>query len=231
MLLVLSAAGCGPKSTAPARGPLLLDLVAAFPEPTCGSPHSAQPAVDQGRGIVYLPLGCRVDYYLRLPGTVAAGKVSQAPVQLVDVPPTVLDAVGVPRDRWPAMEGRSLLREDPPADRPIFAEYMRSPVQRRRFAEVDPGFDFDRYDRRLRSIQVGAMKLILADRGPAELYDLSADPGETRNLAAERPELAAELGARLEAWSGGWRPAPSVEGEPVLDEATRQALRSLGYLD
>ena len=75
------------------------------------------------------------------------------------------------------------------------------------------------------------MKLILADRGPAELYDLSADPGETRNLAAERPELAAELGARLEAWSGGWRPAPSVEGEPVLDEATRQALRSLGYLD
>ena len=32
-----------------------------------------------------------------------------------------------------------------------------------------------------------------------QLYDLSADPGETRNLAAGRPEMVADLQARLDA--------------------------------
>ena len=33
--------------------------------------------------------------------------------------------------------------------------------------------------------------------GGLELYDLAADPGETHDLAAERPELAADLARRL----------------------------------
>jgi arylsulfatase A-like enzyme len=33
-----------------------------------------------------------------------------------------------------------------------------------------------------------------------ELYDLKADPGENRNIATERPELAAQMEADLEDW-------------------------------
>lgn len=36
--------------------------------------------------------------------------------------------------------------------------------------------------------------------GPHELYDLAADPGERRNLVAERPPELAELRGRLESW-------------------------------
>ena len=167
---------------------------------------------------------------LRLPGVVAAGLEDPAPVQLVDVLPTVLEAVGVPRELWPAIEGESLLRGSPPPDRPVFAEYMRPTEQAKLFAKVDPDFDFAPFDRRLKSVQVGDMKLIEADRGPVELYDLGADPGETRNLAAERPDLVAELRQRLEAFAGEWTPAATTE-EPILDEETREALRALGYLD
>ena len=41
------------------------------------------------------------------------------------------------------------------------------------------------------------MKEDLPD-APAQLYDLDADPGETRNLLESRPDIAAELKAMLE---------------------------------
>jgi arylsulfatase A-like enzyme len=44
-----------------------------------------------------------------------------------------------------------------------------------------------------------------------ELYDLEADPHETRNLAAERPELVRELEALLDAW---WTPQRAVNPGP-----------------
>ncbi len=173
----------------------------------------------------------RVPMILRLPGVVEAGHRDQAPVQLVDVLPTVLDAVGVPHDRRPAIEGRSLLRHELPAERPVYAEYMRPTEQKRLFGEVSPEFDFEPYDRRLKSIQIGDMKLIVPERGAVELYDLAQDPGETRDLAAARPRIVEALRRRLEVWSGGWRPAANGESQPILDEETRKALRSLGYLD
>jgi hypothetical protein len=40
--------------------------------------------------------------------------------------------------------------------------------------------------------------------GTVELFDLKADPFETRNLAANRPELAATLRGQLDRW---WRPS------------------------
>ncbi len=37
---------------------------------------------------------------------------------------------------------------------------------------------------------------------PWQLYDLGTDPGETRDLATENPELTAELVAE---WEANWR--------------------------
>jgi hypothetical protein len=54
-----------------------------------------------------------------------------------------------------------------------------------------------------RSIIVGDEKLVLQEkRGKLqrEFFDLSTDPGETKNLAEERPERADELATRLKEW-------------------------------
>jgi len=49
------------------------------------------------------------------------------------------------------------------------------------------------------------------------LYDLAADVGETRDLAGEKPEVAARLGAALDAW-GQELIAPVFLGSSVKNE-------------
>jgi arylsulfatase A-like enzyme len=170
----------------------------------------------------------RIPLVLRLPGVLPASQQRDAPVQLVDLLPSVLDAAGIPRRRWPELEGMSLLDGDLPSDRPVYAEYMRPLRQRERFAKLAPEFDFAPYDHRLRSIQVGSLKLVASDRGGVELYDLAADPGELHDLAAERPDAARDLALRLEGWARA-RSAHALLSEPTLDPETVEALRELGY--
>src|SRR5262249_49565788 len=59
-----------------------------------------------------------------------------------------------------------------------------------------------------------------------ELFDLSQDPGEKRNLAAARASTAAAMAA--------WLDGAAVEDEPGRPEAVpddvREKLRALGYL-
>ncbi len=51
------------------------------------------------------------------------------------------------------------------------------------------------------AIRSGDLKLIeFYDTGTIELYDLSQDIGETRDLAERMPERAAELRTRLKQW-------------------------------
>jgi tetratricopeptide (TPR) repeat protein len=59
-----------------------------------------------------------------------------------------------------------------------------------------------------------------------ELYDLPADPGEQRNLAAQRSEHVARLQADLRAFPS----AESFQARAPEDRETRDALRALGYL-
>jgi len=172
----------------------------------------------------------RVPMIFRLPEVFEGGLVREAPVQLVDVFPSVLDAAGVPRERWPALDGYSLLKADPPADRPTIAEYMRPGDPLRNMTRLNPSFDPSRYDRRLRSIQMGNSKLIVSDRDEVELYDLGTDPGETRDLAGERPEEVERLRERLEAWMAeGSRQLERFT--PEADPEALKALRELGYVD
>jgi len=158
-----------------------------------------------GHGVMYQPV-LRVPLILRIPGT-GASRVHK-PVELVDVMPTLLEAVGISAPE--GVDGDSLL---PPGkqgreDATIFSEdYLRGG----RFA--------------LRS---GRFKMIWDDRrGGFELYDIREDPGETTDLSDRRPELASRLRAELKARMRKGRAAQS-EGAQV-DEATRKQLEALGY--
>jgi arylsulfatase A-like enzyme len=70
--------------------------------------------------------------------------------------------------------------------------------------------------------------------GTLELYDVVADPRETRRLESEHPEVAAELQARLLEILSGTEDADldmDAAAENVRDEELREQLRALGYIE
>jgi len=84
----------------------------------------------------------------------------------------------------------------------------------------------------LRSVVLGDHRLIAAEDGRVELFDLAHDPQERTDLAAEMPALAAQLLRELDRlersaprFPRAWR-LPSRPSDAMLEH-----LRGLGYLD
>jgi hypothetical protein len=75
----------------------------------------------------------------------------------------------------------------------------------------------------------GRWKLIVHSERSPELYDLLADPGESRDLWALQPEEAAHLTRDLSRWMKVERPKEDACA-PALPADLLERLRSLGYL-
>lgn len=151
---------------------------------------------------------------LKLAANERAGSRAIGLARLLDVAPTLAAAAGVePGTAW---QGRDLLGA--------------TPVPTAVYAEEDHEGNV------LEALRSPGWKLVLANadnpRGleEVELYDLAKDPGETRNLAGAMPDRVAALRADLEALRVAARAAAvdAVEGE--IDEASRERLRALGYI-
>jgi tetratricopeptide (TPR) repeat protein len=128
------------------------------------------------------------------------------PASLLDVAPTILDALGLARAR--AMQGRSLITEKSPAE-----IYSESVYARNHFGCAA-----------LRAVRTGRYKYIDAPR--PELYDLSSDPDESRNLYGTELPRATAMRHRLMALIST---APAAKPATPSPE-TVAALHSLGYL-
>ena len=172
------------------------------------------------------------------PGLFSAGGTDDSPVQLTDIFPTVLDLAGVDTSDFPS-HGYSLLGDGPPRDRDIFSEYyypaqVLSCFGREEFRESPM---LRPYMRRIRSLTRGDLKFIWGSDGKHELYDLARDPDELTNLVDSQPHAAArrEMEEELTAWYRDLRPnegaAEHEDDTDQLDEETKEALRSLGYLE
>jgi arylsulfatase A-like enzyme len=174
-------------------------------------------------GMLLYEEAVRVPLVIRWPGRTRAGQEVTAPVSLVDLAPTLVDLAGVPKDAN-AMAGRSLARvlwgqEAPDPQRPIFLQ--------RRYYEPEsaraPKIKGPQY-----GLRVGSDKLIWAPQDRVtELYDLVADPGEARNVAASQSERVRRLTALLADWV---RLAPAVAHQDVSAEDAAR-LRAMGYFD
>jgi arylsulfatase A-like enzyme len=170
----------------------------------------------------------RVPLLVRWPGRIPPGRRLAAPVQLADVTPTVLDLVGVrPAAPAPAHPDAArslapaLLGAEPlPAARAIF-------LQRRRYDAPTRGTIPSRGDKL--GVRRGRWKYLEAPAEDSyELYDLASDPGETRNLIAERPEIRRRMAKRLHDWRRTID-TPPASGPVSVPNAAR--LQALGYVD
>ncbi|MCC7490923.1 MAG: sulfatase [Fimbriimonadaceae bacterium] len=161
-----------------------------------------------GKGTLYEG-GLRVPWIVRWPGAVAAGSTCDAPVCSIDLWPTLLDLAGAPAAGRPPVDGRSLqplLTGGRRIDRE--ALYWHYPHYRR----TAPGG----------ALRDGRWKLIeYYEDQRTELYDLLADPSESRDLATAEPARARELRARLAAWRravGAQMPTPNPAWDPAKDK-------------
>jgi arylsulfatase A-like enzyme len=154
------------------------------------------------------------------------------PVQLLDIPPTVLETVNIDAteaDRQ--FQGISFHPDAGEAREYAVAEYMApQPSMEALEKRVDdlPKQVYE-YDRSLRAIRSHDWKLIRGSDGSTELYHVAEDPEELTNLVSERPEKVSELGAELNAWLSSFEHADTTENVDMAD-ATKDRLEDLGYL-
>ena len=157
----------------------------------------------------------RVPLLLAGPG-VPAGRVSDCLVRTADVTPTLLALAGA---EAPArLDGASLL--------PVPGGRTCS---RQTYTETFlPFFSYKWYP--LRSL--GGDRFLFLKAPKSSLYDLAADPGETRDLAPGQPAAVRTWGNRLVAFLRGLGESLDVPVKPenVLSEEQRRQLVSLGYL-
>jgi arylsulfatase A-like enzyme len=141
--------------------------------------------------------GLRSPIIIRWPGR-AAPERSQQLASSLDLAPTLLTAAGLKPTA--AMGGIDLLNRDAVTDRQsVCGECFTHDV-------ID--LDNPAASLRWRWIVEGDWKLIVPAGqngafGEAELYDLSADPHEERNLAPEKPDESARLRRELDGWWSG----------------------------
>lgn len=158
------------------------------------------------------------------PGVRQAGGVVRSPVELIDLAPTLLDLAGLPVNR--EAEGKSLRRL-------MNGEGAGSPEWQYAFTESGFAQNYQR------SITSERYKLVyVPDAGDRklmqgrelELYDHQQDPGETRNVIDEHPEVAGPLKERLWQWIEAAGTDAEAPAAVRVDGNAEEQLRSLGYI-
>lgn len=140
--------------------------------------------------------------------------MSDRPASLVDLFPTLLSLLGIAArpepqgvDLAPALKGEAM------AERELYCETLAP--------RLDLGWSA------LFSVRDSRFKFIQAPR--PELYDLSRDLSEEKDLAAGEPARAADYAARLKSLSARLHRSGPASAGPALDPEARQALMALGY--
>lgn len=179
--------------------------------------------------------GVRSPLWVRWPARLAAGATTDRIAAHVDLMPTLLEACAVAPPTGVALDGRSLLplldgRTDADwADRDLVIQAHRGDraVRYHHFLLRDQRWKLlnaSRFGRELEAVEPSF-----------ELYDMTADPLETANVAAAHPEVVADLVARYDAWfddvsatrPDNYAPPRIVLGAPAAPEThlTRQDWR------
>lgn len=176
----------------------------------------------------------KVPLIMKGPKGFPKGKMFETQVRLLDVVPTILDVLGIRKER--SMDGVSLKR--------LILTGSEQGI---------PLFAFSRSGKMLFSLRTKDHKIIFIDRetqdeegsvfwqrhkdyykSDYEFYDLHSDPAESRNVMDEKPGEANALKRMLDHYVQEFkrRGRESKERLPgaTLDQETRERLESLGYV-
>ena len=156
--------------------------------------HGSNGRLRAGKKSVYEG-GVRIPLIVSYPDRIAGNRKIISPAMICDLFPTLLLLAGAaePED----LDGRHLLDV-------LGVEGSRESLGRR---PEEPIFFF--LKRRVAAVRAGRWKLHIEPAGPIpdtpdQLFDLVSDPGESRNLIAEKPEMAARLRRLVSEFGASW---------------------------
>lgn len=150
--------------------------------------------------------GIRVPFFVSWTGQLPAGKVYDQPVSALDVLPTAASVAGTKAPE--GIEGVNLLphlkseKADAPHETLAWRFGPQKAIRRGKWKLVD-----------FRDFEAKA-------QSRWQLFDLDADIGETKNLAAEHPQLVAELSKAWDDWNAKniaplWPGTPNEDPKPT----------------
>lgn len=132
--------------------------------------------------------GIRVPLMIRWPEVIKSHQVNDTPVISMDFFPTILDTCGLSPETQ--CDGKSLV--------PLFHNHR---LRRSSIFFHFPNYAWHRSNSLAGAVRSGDYKLIRHyTTGDLELYNVSIDIGETRNIAKQRPGLTKRLNQELTQW-------------------------------
>lgn len=129
--------------------------------------------------------GLRVPAIVEWPAAIKTPRITRYPAGTVDIFPTIADVVGLPASAMMAtIDGKSLkplfARELGAREKPLpFRHQGRAALVDNRYKVVSPDITAKTF----------------------ELYDLEADPKESKDISAEKPEIAKKMSEALLRWN------------------------------
>lgn len=143
--------------------------------------------------------GVRAPLFVRWPGHFPAGAKLDAIASHVDLLPTLCELAGA----------------RPPADRPLDGRSL-APLLRTGQGESPHQYVYHQWDRNFpnptNNWAIGGQRYKLAN---GQLFDLANDPGETKNIAKQQPELAQQLQAEYLRWFKEVTAGQTYEPAPI----------------
>ncbi|KAA0132983.1 arylsulfatase [Gimesia chilikensis] len=146
--------------------------------------------------------GIRVPFVATWPGHIPAGTQSAQIAAHIDLLPTLLDMTGTPKSKSLKLDGIDLTG--------LLTGKVKTLPERKLFFQVHRGLTPQRYQNC--AVVTQRYKLVgypgtfgeenlMRDAEPVlELYDLTSDPGEMKNLFSTQPDIAAGLRKDYERW-------------------------------
>ncbi len=128
--------------------------------------------------------GIRVPFVVSWPAQLKAGSTYAQPVSSLDVAATALSLAGVPFPTEHKLDGVNLI--------PFLKGESTGLPHANLFWRTGGGQSY--------AVRSGNWKLVRNGKQPDELYDLSTDIAEAKNLTAAQPAVAARLATDLAAW-------------------------------
>jgi arylsulfatase A-like enzyme len=129
--------------------------------------------------------GLRVPAVIEWPAGIRQPRITRYPAGTMDIFPTIADLLGLPASvMLKPIDGTSL--------KPLFARELDRRAQPLGFRHTNRAALIDnRYKILTENLRAGTF----------QLYDLESDPGETKDLSSEQPELAKRMREALLAWN------------------------------